>query len=256
MTDVVLRERAAYLPAADALVVADLHIGRDEASNVRFPLGERADLAERLDTLLGHFSPDRVVLAGDVLHSFRHATDHAARILEGLAHACRDAGAEPVLLTGNHDVHLEDVWQGKLSGELLLGDGDETPPVLVCHGHEVPALVARESDGGKPATDLDPDRDRDLDPNLVVCGHDHPVIDIEGTRHPCYLRGPGHGGLELLMLPAFNRLAPGVEVGGMRADDFDSPLVTDVDGLRPLVYDDSSQEILAFPPLGELRQLL
>jgi len=67
---VAFAERAAFFPAHDALVVADLHVGRGEASAVSFPVGEREDLLARLDELLSRFDPDTVVVAGDAVHTF------------------------------------------------------------------------------------------------------------------------------------------------------------------------------------------
>jgi putative SbcD/Mre11-related phosphoesterase len=227
-----LRERAAYLTDPDVLVVADLHVGRDEESSVQFPLGERSDLLERLDGLLGHFSPATVVAAGDVLHSFEGASDHVAATLDKLELFCKAHAAEFHLLEGNHDKHLTDIWDKPVQSGYRTGD------FYVCHGHELPA----------PADRREGDR--------YVVGHEHPAVTVEGVRHPCYLTGPGWGGYELLMLPAFNRLAPGVEVNGMTTSDFDSPFVTDADALRPLVYDEDSQEVLSFPPLGEFREML
>lgn len=232
MHGVVLRERVAYLRNPDVLVVADLHVGRDEESSVQFPLGERSDLVERLDCVLGHFSPETVVFAGDVLHSFQQASDEVRQTITKLTVYCDAHGADPVLLEGNHDVHLRDVWDGDVANCYRAGD------FLVCHGHELP-----------DSADL---RDEDR----YVIGHEHPTIRVEGVRHPCYLHGPGWNSEELLMLPAFNRLAPGVEVNDMVTSDFDSPFVTDADALQPIVYDEHSQEILSFPPLGEFRELL
>lgn len=232
MHGVELRERAAYLTGPDVLVVADLHVGRDEESSVQFPLGERSDLLERLDGLLGHFSPETVVAAGDVLHSFEGATDRVQGTLDELELFCDAHAAEFRLLEGNHDRHLTEVWDGPVSAGFRAGD------FYVCHGHELP--------GSADCSDED----------RYVVGHEHPTVSVEGVRHPCYLTGPGWNGCELLMLPAFNRLAPGVEVNGMTTADFDSPFVTDAEVLRPLVYDEDSQEVLDFPPLGEFRELL
>lgn len=227
-----LRERAAYLRAPDVLVVADLHVGRDEESSVQFPLGERSDLVERLDAVLEHFGPETVVFAGDVLHSFQGTAEGARGTLEELEVYCDAHGTDPVFLRGNHDVHLDDVW------DCDLADSYRTGEFYVCHGHELPDL-----------------RDR-RNTDCYVVGHDHPTLRVEGVRHPCYLHGPGWNDADLLMLPAFNRLAPGVEVNGMATADFDSPFVTDADAMRPSVYDEDSHEILSFPPLGEFRDLL
>ena len=230
MDDLSFRDRSLFVQGTGSLVVADVHVGRDEASSVEFPLGERADLRERLDALVTFFEPSEVVFAGDVLHSFSHVSDGARANLRALVDSCREAGARPVLVVGNHDTHLGDVWDGELYESYRLADG-----TVVCHGHEEP----------------EPDAPR------YILGHDHPAIDIEGRRRPCYLLGAGtYRGADVVMLPAFNRLAAGVAVNEMRTSDFQSPLVTDVDALRPVVYDDDSHETLRFPPLGEFRRML
>ena len=61
---------------------------------------------------------------------------------------------------------------------------------------------------------------------------------------------------DVLMLPAFTRLAAGVPVNGPSARDFQSPLVTDLEGFRPIVRDEASDETLWFPPLDEFRSML
>lgn len=223
-----LRDRALYLPDADALVLADLHVGRAEASAVSLPLGERADLRDRLVALVERFDPATVVFAGDVLHTFSEATARARASLDALAAACRDRGASVVPVAGNHDTMLGEVWDGRVVDEHRLPDG-----TLVCHGHAEPDAEA---------------------PRYVV-GHDHPAIEIEGQRHPCLLYGEGvYRAGDLFVLPAFSPLAAGAVVNGMCASDFDSPLVRRASALRPAV--EEGNETLVFPPLGELRRLL
>jgi hypothetical protein len=227
--DVELRNRAAYFDGPGALVLADVHAGRDESSGVAFPLGERADLRQRLDGLLSYFHPDLVVFAGDLLHEFGRVSDRAEACLSDLADRCRDAGARPVLVRGNHDAMLDRAWDGPIHDEYRL-DG-----VVVTHGHDHP----------------------DTDSDCYVVGHDHPAIEIEGQRRPCFLYGEGvYRGADVLVLPAFNRLAAGVPVNRMGGGDFQSPLVTDPDAFRPAVYDGDVQETLWFPPLAEFRSML
>lgn len=243
MDDVVFRDRAAYLPATETLVVADLHVGRAEASSVAYPLGERDDLVSRLAAHLDAVSPAEVVFAGDVLHAFGSVPRGVRETLRALADACRDAGARPVMVAGNHDAMLGDAWDGPVHDQYRAGDGDGDDggggdghgDALVCHGHEAPAGDAA----------------------LYVVGHDHPSVDVEGRKRPCFLYGEGtYRGGDVLMLPAFTRLAAGATVNDMRADDFGSPLVTDADALRVVVYDADADEALTFPPLGRFRRLL
>lgn len=222
-----LRDRAAYFE--ETLVLADLHVGKDATSGVEFRLGEHEDLVERFAALVEHFSPAAVVFAGDLLHSFGNLPEGVAETVRALRAAVREGGAHAVVTPGNHDTMLEELWDGSVEREHRVGD------TVVLHGHEAP-----ESDADR-----------------YVVGHDHPVITIEGRRHPCYLYGPGtYEGADVLMLPAFTRLARGVTVNGMDATDFQSPLVTNADALRPIVRDEDADETLEFPPLGSFRRML
>jgi len=236
--DASFRDRSVYLPAADALVCADLHVGRDRSSNVELPLGESDDLLDRVDDLLETFEPSEFVVAGDALHSFDRVPRGVETTFESLADLVADADAEFIVASGNHDTMLD--------GVIGVEDGDSAATVadeyrlsgagtVVLHGHEPPAS----------------------DAELYVCGHDHPAIRIEGKRRPCYLFGEGvRGGADVLVVPAFNRLAPGTLVNRARSDGFQSRLLDRSGSFRPIVRDDDAGETFWFPPLDELRSML
>ncbi|WP_418282722.1 metallophosphoesterase [Halorubrum sp. DTA98] len=238
MNDVTFRDRAVFLGIrGGVLVVSDLHVGRDEAAAVSFPLGERDDLRERLSALIAHFTPETVVFAGDVIHTFDGVSDRSREGLAALATACHDAGTELELVGGNHDTALATAWNGPVHDEYVVdhGVGDGAARTVICHGHEPPETAG----------------------DRYLFGHVHPTIEIEGDRHPCFLVGEGtYRNADVVVLPAFNRLAPGVVVTDMDAAAFGSPLVSNVDDLCPFVYDADTQETLRFPPLGEFRDLL
>jgi len=220
-------ERAGYLPEADALVLADVHVGRDAASQVELPLGERADLLERLEALLGEFEPATVAVAGDLLHVHGSVPDGVRETVDAVRGTVADAGAELRVVRGNHDAMLDAVGVDA-EDALELGDG-----TVVWHGHEDPPV----------------------DGERYVVGHEHPAVEIEGARHPCFLYGPRqHDGSDVVVLPAFTRLAAGTNVAGLQRNDSLSSMLADPDGFRPVVV--SGGETLAFPALGDLRGLL
>lgn len=226
---VTFRDRAAYFEDADVLVVADLHVGRDVTSNVELHLGEHENLTDRFTVLLDRFDPAEVVLAGDVLHSFGSLPRGVLETVAELRRAACEAGVRPVVTPGNHDTMLGDLWDGPITSEYCFGE------TVVLHGH------------GLPETEAD----------RYVLGHDHPAITIEGRKYPCYLYGPAqYEGADVLVLPAFNRLVPGVIVNSLTAADFHSPLVVDADTLQPVVRDEEADETLAFPALGQFRRML
>lgn len=216
----------------ETLVVADLHLGR-EAQALEVPVGERSDLLARMTGLLDRHEPSTVVFAGDILDAFGGVPQAATDTLDALYRTVREAGARPVATPGNHDAMLAGVWQGDTTPEFVL----EAADTVVCHGHELPDRGAER----------------------YVVGHDHPTITIEGRKRPCYLVGSqavGERTAEILMLPAFNRLVAGVAIGHVRAKGFQSPLVSDPDTLRPIVWDPDADETVGFPPLGEFRGML
>ncbi len=224
-------DRAVYLPSAETLVVADVHLGRAAASTVDAPLADGSDAVSRLEGLLERFSPGTVVIAGDLLHSFSRVPRGVEETVADLVAATDAAGATLVVTPGNHDAMLEGVYDGETVAEYRLEDGE----TVALHGHEVPTADAER----------------------YVVGHDHPALSVDGRKLPCLLYGPGtYDGADVVVLPAFTRLAPGSTVNGMRSGDFQTPVVTDADAFYPAVRDVKGEETLWFPPLGECRRLL
>lgn len=226
-----LTDRAVSVPDAGALVLADVHFGRAAASSVDAPVDDGGNVCDRLEALLAACQPKTVVVAGDLLHSFSRIPRGVERSVAEFVDRVEAAGASLVVTPGNHDTMLEEVFSGETASEYRLADGE----TVVCHGHEPP----------------------NADADRYVVGHDHPALSIDGRKRPCFLYGPdSYEDASVLVLPAFTRLAPGATVNRMRARDFQSPLVTDVDACYPAVRDPSSEETLWFPPLGQSRRLL
>ncbi|MFC3956875.1 metallophosphoesterase [Halovivax cerinus] len=234
-------ERAVYVESAETLVLADPHLGRGVASAVDAPIDAADETVGRVATLLDRFDPQTVVVAGDLLHSFSHVPTDVRETVETLRRTLDRTGVSLVCTPGNHDTMLADIFDGETADAYRLDDGE----TLVCHGHERP-IPGRESADGAP-------------PALYVIGHDHPALSVDGRKHPCFLFVPPAGAAvdaAVLVLPAFSRLARGTTINTRRARDFQSPLVTDVDGASPVVRDVAGEETLRFPPLGECRHAL
>jgi hypothetical protein len=226
--NVAYRGRAAYLPDTATLVVADLHVGRASASDVDAPLGAHDGVVDRIVGHLEAVDAETVVVAGDVLHVHGTVPRGALDVLAGLASAVAAAESDLVLVRGNHDTLLDRLdlpADVSVVDEHRLADG-----TVVCHGHEEPELEA---------------------PRYLV-GHDHPAIRVEGARHPCFLVGDGvFRSSDVLVLPAFSRLASGTLVNGLGAGM--SPLVPALGAFRPVVV---GEEAFEFPPLAEFATLL
>ncbi|WP_254528385.1 metallophosphoesterase [Natrinema gelatinilyticum] len=226
-----VHDRAVSVPAAETLVLADVHLGKAAASSVEAPIDDGSDSIERVRGLLEATEPATVVVAGDLLHSFSRIPRGVERDLDRLVAAVDAAGADIIVTPGNHDAMLEGPFDGETAAEYRLADGE----TVVCHGHDRPDAAAER----------------------YVIGHDHPTLSVDGRKLPCVLYGPdAYEGAAVLVLPAFTRLAAGATVNGMSGSDFQSPLVQTADVFHPAVWDRSSGETLWFPPLGDLRRLL
>jgi metallophosphoesterase superfamily enzyme len=242
------RDRGVYVPMADALLLADVHVGRAEASDVSLPVGERRHLRERLAGLLDAFDPATVVVAGDLLHSFGYVPLVARRTLDALEDAVADADATLAVAAGNHDPQLAHVLDAPIRESIVL-DGP-TGAVRVSHGHEPPASDALQEAGDTAR--------HGGDVALHVVGHEHPAIEIEGQKRPAALYAPdaADGGADVLVLPAFTDLARGVTVNNLHAWDFDAPLLAGARAIHPIVRDEGTDDTLWFPPLSQLRSHL
>jgi DNA ligase-associated metallophosphoesterase len=184
---VLLAERALLLPAAQTLVVADVHFGKAatfRARGVPVPQGTTADNLRRLDALLAATAATTLVFLGDLFHA---RESHAADTLGALrAWRERQHALEVVLVEGNHDRNAgaPPAWLGtRVEQEpWLLGE------LALCHH---PQQVSGRH---------------------VLAGHLHPCVRLYGgafdsVRLPCFwIRS------ELTLLPAFGEFTGGAPI--------------------------------------------
>ncbi len=151
-----LPDRAVYWPAASALLLADLHLGKADhfrAAGVPVPFGPtQRDLA-RLDTLCDRLDPAHVVVLGDLFHARGSHTDavHAALADFRARHASRRIS----LVRGNHDRHAgpppTDLRIEDAGDRLALGpftcthEPTPMPGTYVLAGHVHPAVRLRDA---------------------------------------------------------------------------------------------------------------
>lgn len=187
-------ERALFIRAARALVVADVHIGKSEAYR-RFGVPSAEGIDEesliRLSRAAMRAEAKVIVVVGDLTHS-----------AEGLGDAERERFAEfrarcslPIrLVEGNHDRGAR-----SLPPEWMIdrvGDAFELGGVRFRHD---PAEVGAESPGRAVS--------------WTICGHLHPVLSVaRGVRSveaPAFVVDHTR---RTVVLPAFSKFSRGVRV--------------------------------------------
>lgn len=169
--------RAAYWEVEEALLLADLHLGK-AAHFRREGLPAPADISnanwDRLISLILEFNPRRALFLGDLFHSdYNREWEEFRQLMEQF----RPVRFE--LIPGNHDILPEGYY--RQANLVVHREGLELPPFLFTHHplEEVPA------------------------PLYNLAGHIHPCVYLRGNgrqraRLACFYFGEYRG-----ILPAF-----------------------------------------------------
>ena len=175
-------DRALYWPARRRLLVADVHLGKDDAfraAGIALPTGGTRHDLDRLSALIERSGAASLWVLGDLLHGPRVDTrwrEELARFRD------RHANMPMLLVEGNHDRAAVRAGLDIEHRHDTVDDG----PFSFAHAPRPPAPEA-----GAP---------------FVVCGHAHPVVNVPGFRG----RFPAFAVVERqLVLPAFSLFTGG-----------------------------------------------
>ena len=184
-----LPERAVYWPAAETLVVADLHWGKGEtfhAHGIPIPTAILDDDLARLERALLRTGATRLLVLGDLVHGAL-----APSVIEAVARWRVRCAVPTVLVRGNHDRHV---------------------PVLP-RSWEIADHVGTLREDGYAFTHAP----EPTSGAYTWAGHIHPMAWLRGRtdalRLPCFHVGP-----EVGVLPAFGTFTGGVAVRPTRGD--------------------------------------
>jgi DNA ligase-associated metallophosphoesterase len=187
-----LPQKAVYWPAAQTLLVADIHFGKAagfRALGVPVPRGTTSENLVGLERLLAAYDTERIVFLGDFLHS--KAAQAPATLRAMLDWRARYRELELVLVRGNHDRHAGD--PSALLGLAMADEPFACGPFALCHHPEVQSEA------------------------YVLAGHVHPVFHLrtarESLRLPCFLIGKTRA-----ILPAFGAFTGGHALIPQRTD--------------------------------------
>jgi hypothetical protein len=193
--DIKIIDLALYLTKYKALIIADSHIGFEEALNkqgILIPRFHFKDLVQRLEKILSKVKPELIVINGDVKHEFGTISEqewrHTLRLIDFLSRHCNKL----ILLKGNHDKALGEIAEKRkvvIADNLILGD------ILITHGHK----LVKELRGIR----------------TIIIGHEHPAIGLREKFRvevfKCYLKGK-YKGRTLIVQPSFNLVTEGTDI--------------------------------------------
>ncbi len=231
-----------YIKSLDTIVCSDLHLGYEGvmASRGSFvPKLNFRKIKEMMMKASKAFGAKTVIVVGDIKNEFADVhVEEFNEFREFIGFLRKELGiGRIILIKGNHDNFIDRFRQALgfeiFAQETLLGD------YLFFHGEELP-----KGKGGK----------------TLVMGHLHPAIAVYNKvgvkeKIKCFLYGQIDDGRNIVILPAMNYFAEGVDVNQEHLEKmapiFDSML--DVDEMKALCL--GEDEILDFGKVGKLRKL-
>jgi len=113
---------ALYWPDQRTVVVSDLHFEKGSAFAARgvpLPPYDTAATLDRLEGVLGHHQPERVICLGDSFHD-QGALERASDDTLGRIRALSSAH-DWIWITGNHDPNPDPLWGGRAVADMVLG---------------------------------------------------------------------------------------------------------------------------------------
>ncbi len=185
---------ALYLPRHKAIVIADSHIGYEEAlqkKGILVPMMQYKDILKRLERIFSLVEVEQIIFNGDIKHEFGTISRQEWKETLGLLDFLQKHG-KVVLIKGNHDTILGPLAMRKnleIKDYIILDD------VFITHGHkifEIPKGI-----------------------KTVIIGHEHPAAALkEGGRYEkfkCFLSGK-YKKKKLVVIPSLLQAVEGTDI--------------------------------------------
>ncbi len=241
----------AYLRGSRALVIADAHLGFEEAmgeAGLYLPRGQLKQLIQDLGAAFNMLDISQVIIAGDLKHRFEKLGVQEKKEIEEILSFFKKKSSNVVFIRGNHDNYASIVTSRF---------GVEPRPYykvgafLIIHGHQGLGEAISE------------DLLRDVE--VIIYGHEHPSISIRDrlgkiAKFPCFLEIPlriGDRVFRGLVMPASGSYQAGSPVTTIRSN-YLSPITRaygDIGNAKPYILA-RGDGIFELPALGYIQDLI
>jgi uncharacterized protein len=199
-----LPDKALFWPEQNALLVADVHLGKANTfrrAGLAVPQGTATENLNRLSTLLTETKAQQLIVLGDWFHSERGIEQSLLDSI--IAWRQQWANVRCILIQGNHDQKTLSITS-QLGFEIA-GESLNLAGIRLEHGHA-------EDGGHRKGKDLQPKES-------TIVGHYHPVFILRGkardsVRLPVFWKTPRQ-----LYLPSFGEFTGGFAVEPNKGDE-------------------------------------
>ncbi|RLF04530.1 MAG: hypothetical protein DRJ60_06955 [Thermoprotei archaeon] len=230
-----------YLRDERALVIADLHIGYEQAlqkQGVYIPRSTYVKTKKVINDMIDEVKPEKIVMLGDVKHEFGVPSDQEWIEVKDLLKWLMDMGLEVHVVRGNHDNYIISILK-------KYGAGFHDPIMsigryILAHGHKLLGEMPK-------------------DVEVLLIGHEHPALAVKDhfgikRKFKCFLKGSWNE-LTVIVLPALSPLASGSTINETPQSLLLSPILkdlVDIDSFKPIVVE-AGAGVYEFPEIGKLK---
>ncbi|KYK26049.1 hypothetical protein AYK26_01215 [Euryarchaeota archaeon SM23-78] len=225
---------ALFFEKQKILVIADTHIGYEEALNkqgILIPRLQFKEIMKNLEDVFKNVKPKLIVMLGDIKHEFGTISKQEWRDTLNLLDYLLDK-AKVVLIKGNHDTILGPLARKK---DLEIKDYFVVDNYLFCHGHKIFDDQIKEWKKIK----------------TIIIGHEHPAIgirdDVRVEKYKCFLLGK-YRGKNLIVMPSFNFVTEGTDV---LQEKLLSPFISNINEFEAFVLGD---KVYNFGKINKFRE--
>jgi uncharacterized protein len=241
LENISINDLSLYLKEEKILILADLHIGQEDAmtrEGMLIPRFQFKDILSKTEKLLNKLKPRTVILNGDIKHEFQGISREENKKIQQYIDFISKR-ARLIIIKGNHDNILEPITKRKgidlvefyVAGNIFIAHGDK-----VFNNEEF------------------------YKSRILIIGHEHCSIGLgEGNRVE-YYKGflKGHyqdkkgTKKEIIVMPSLNPLTEGTDV---LRDKTHSPYLKNVNIDNFEVWIVENEEVFYFGKLKGLRKL-
>ena len=190
-----IKNKALWLPKQKILIIADLHIGYEEAlfeQGILVPRMMFKEMKNEIKKLL-KLKPKLIIINGDLKHEFGYISRQEWHETSDILNLLLEK-SKVILIKGNHDSVLKPIAKKK---NLDVRNFYCIHDVCILHGHKI-FLDKRISDC-----------------KILIIAHEHPAISIqEGTKseiYKCFLLGSWKN-KKLIVMPSFFSVFEGSDI--------------------------------------------
>jgi putative SbcD/Mre11-related phosphoesterase len=228
-----------FLEDVSALVIADLHLGYEAImleDGTYSPYNQTEELIEIVTKYLQELKPEKLILNGDIKHSFHEPTKIENRDVKNFLNSIVKHVKELHIVRGNHDVYL--TWVVRDIKNAIIHETD----------YSLGRYYFTHGDKNLPKTLL-----KNIE--FAIIAHEHPIFSarvngFQKIKSPTYLLGPLlFKKAKLIVLPAFSSYSTGTPINPRTRNFLLSPILREEVNLEEfeLFVLSEDKDVLHFP---------